>query len=218
MAHTSAFSGHFLQPPPQRLQVPQQLTSLRFPLLVQQQSGRCLQKAALVSDVAVPMPPAQPESPARRLRRTGSEGLDRAVQLLRSLSSKFTSAPEGIVQQVHSPAELKGELLRADDNIVVLMCKATSCRPCKMFSRKYQRIAADYGAKGALFLEILGDETSETRRLMIEMSIRVTPTFCIFHHKEVIRTVTGISEDNLKAAIAEELDNVKAGPPAGESL
>ena len=53
-----------------------------------------------MSDVAVPMPPAQPESPARRLRRTGSEGLDRAVQLLRSLSSKFTSAPEGIVQQV----------------------------------------------------------------------------------------------------------------------
>ena len=56
------------------------------------------------------------------------------------------------------------------------------------------------------------------QKLMIEMSIRVTPTFCIFHHKEVIRTVTGISEDNLKAAIAEELDNVKAGTPAGEGL
>ena len=54
--------------------------------------------------------------------------------------------------------------------------------------------------------------TSVMQKLMIEMSIRVTPTFCIFHHKEVIRTVTGISEDNLKAAIAEELDNVKAGP------
>lgn len=38
----------------------------------------------------------------------------------------------------------------------------TSAR-LQMFSRKYQRIAADYGAKGALFLEILGDETSETR-------------------------------------------------------
>ena len=36
--------------------------------------------------------------------------------------------------QVHSPTELKGELLRADDNIVVLMCKATSCRPCKVMS------------------------------------------------------------------------------------
>ena len=33
----------------------------------------------------------------------------------------------------------------------------------QMFSRKYQRIAADYAAKDALFLEILGDETSETR-------------------------------------------------------
>ena len=57
--------------------------------------------------------------------------------------------------------------------------------------------------------------TSVMQKLMIEMSIRVTPTFCIFHHKEVIRSVTGISEDNLKAAIAEE-DNVKAGPPAGD--
>lgn len=144
---------------------------------------------------------------------------------------------------MHSPAQLQGELLRADSNIVVLMCKAQSCRPCKvktlqqdscigimlflksvlaailflmlctvflklrdlfvqgsdtldsqhiyldagiaipvlinallercvaqfclravqMFARKYQRIAADYASKGAIFLEILGDETSETR-------------------------------------------------------
>jgi hypothetical protein len=45
---------------------------------------------------------------------------------------------------------------------------------------------------------------------MIEMEIRVTPTFCIFRNKGIIRTVTGISEDNLKSAIAEELSNVKA--------
>ena len=32
-----------------------------------------------------------------------------------------------------------------------------------MFARKYQRIAADYASKGAIFLEILGDETSESR-------------------------------------------------------
>ena len=48
------------------------------------------------------------------------------------------------------------------------------------------------------------------QKLMIEMAIRVTPTFCIFHNKEIIRTVTGISEDNLKSAIAEELSNVKS--------
>lgn len=52
----------------------------------------------------------------------------------------------------------------------------------------------------------------------MEMSIRVTPTFCIFHHKEIVRTVTGISEDNLKAAIAEELSNLEAAPPASSAL
>ncbi len=50
------------------------------------------------------------------------------------------------------------------------------------------------------------------QKLMIEMAIKVTPTFCIFHDKEIIRRVTGISEDNLKAAIAEELSNVESAP------
>jgi len=56
---------------------------------------------------------------------------------------------------------------------------------------------------------------------MMEMSIRVTPTFCFFHNKEVIRKVTGISEDNLKAAVAEELHlacNLSNGKPADSSL
>ena len=52
------------------------------------------------------------------------------------------------------------------------------------------------------------------QKLMIEMSIKVTPTFCIFHDKEIVRRVTGISEDNLKAAIAEELSNIEKAPPA----
>lgn len=33
----------------------------------------------------------------------------------------------------------------------------------QMFARKYARIAAEHASKGAVFLEILGDETSETR-------------------------------------------------------
>lgn len=59
------------------------------------------------------------------------------------------------------------------------------------------------------------------QKLMMEMSIRVTPTFCFFHNKEVIRKVTGISEDNLKAAVAEELHlacNLSNGKPADSSL
>jgi hypothetical protein len=52
--------------------------------------------------------------------------------------------------------------------------------------------------------------SAHLQKLMMKMEIRVTPTFCIFHKKEIIRTVTGISEDNLKSAIAEELSNVKS--------
>ena len=33
----------------------------------------------------------------------------------------------------------------------------------QMFARKYQRLAAEHSGKGAVFLEIMGDETVETR-------------------------------------------------------
>ena len=104
MAHIAAASGQCLRysPAEGRLQPPHQLTSSRSPLPVQRLSSRCWQRPALVSCVAVPLPAAQPESPARRLRRTSSENFGKAVQLIRSLSSKFASAPEAVVQQVRA--------------------------------------------------------------------------------------------------------------------
>lgn len=33
----------------------------------------------------------------------------------------------------------------------------------QMFARKYQRIAAEFTSKGAVFFEILGDESADTR-------------------------------------------------------
>lgn len=33
----------------------------------------------------------------------------------------------------------------------------------QMFGRKFQRLAEEHAAKGAVFLEIMGDETLETR-------------------------------------------------------
>ncbi len=111
--------------------------------------------------------------------------------------------------QVHSALELEDKLQRHDGKLVVLMCKAASCRPCKvslplelarwfqrshiimllfapqeergpgvqqqlqsttllgcgaqMFARKYQRMAAEFSTQGAVFLEILGDESADTR-------------------------------------------------------
>ena len=35
------------------------------------------------------------------------------------------------------------------------------CRPCKMFSRKYQRMAEQF--QECIFLDIVGDESTDTR-------------------------------------------------------
>ncbi|CAL8464622.1 g4157 [Coccomyxa elongata] len=124
--------------------------------------------------------------------------------LKRTLSGKVVDESEA-VQQVHSPQDLEEKLQRHDGKLVVLMCKAMSCRPCKMFTRKYQRIAAEHRDDGAVFLEIMGDESADTRKLMISMQIRVTPTFCLFRGTEVVKTVTGVNAENLQNAVREQL-------------
>lgn len=55
--------------------------------------------------------------------------------------------------------------------LVILMCKARSCRPCKMFTRKFQRMAERFAE--VVCLEIMGDESNDTRKMMMSMQIRV---------------------------------------------
>ena len=43
------------------------------------------------------------------------------------------------------------------------------------------------------------------QKLMMSMQIKVTPTFCLYRGMDVVRMVTGINEDNLRAAVKEEL-------------
>ena len=55
------------------------------------------------------------------------------------------------------------------------------------------------------------------QKLMIEMAIKVTPTFCIFPRQGDRQEGDCISEDNLKSAIAEELSNVEKHPELAAS-
>ena len=92
-----------------------------------------------------------------------------------------------------------------------------------MVMRKYERIAASY-APDAVFLVITGDESKESRGMMMALSVRVTPTFFLWDKAprrstgEVVgggppptRTATGVNENNLKDAI----NAVLAGEGAG---
>jgi len=63
--------------------------------------------------------------------------------------------------QLHSSQEFQDVIEQNPGRLIVMMCKAQGCRPCKMFSRKFQRLAEQF--EDAVFLEIMGDETKDTR-------------------------------------------------------
>ena len=163
--------------------------------------------------------------------------------------------------QVHSPDELRSHVAQNSDKLSVLMCKARSCRPCKVqhalpcnnhawasmatpcqrccsaslpgphpnqlqtasrpcccclsqvgpssygvsglqaFTRRYQRLAEKHTECD--FLSMYGDETPATRKLMMEMEVKVTPTFMLYRGGQRVHSLCGINEDNLKSAIQE---------------
>mmetsp|Transcript_748 Transcript_748/g.2282 ORF Transcript_748/g.2282 Transcript_748/m.2282 type:complete len:260 (-) Transcript_748:789-1568(-) len=118
-------------------------------------------------------------------------------------AAEDSDAPEKAVIRIHTPEELKEQLEIHGHDLVVLMCKAHSCRPCKMFMRKYQRIAQQYRDRNVTFLEIFGDDSKETRQLMISMSIRVTPNFRLYRDGQLVHQLTGVNETNLRNAVEE---------------
>ncbi len=83
------------------------------------------------------------------------------------------------------------------------MCKATGCRPCKQFRRKYGKLAVHYS--DAIFCEVLGDRSEATRGMMRSYKVRATPTFLFFRNGEQVHCHSGINGqkmvDALKAAV-----------------
>lgn len=127
--------------------------------------------------------------------------MDDTSNILTLPRSSPTSDVRQLVTTIHSSAELDEQLEKAGSNLTVLMCKARSCRPCKMFGRKYSRIAESYPMTS--FLEVIGDESADTRKMMIERQVKVTPTFMLFRNNELVHTVSGINDSNLRAAVDE---------------
>ena len=134
----------------------------------------------------------------------------------------------------------------------ILMCKAKSCRPCKVcvfqacsclcnpptpalsmlamqaFSRRYLRMAE--ALPDCHFMSMYGDESPSTRvrhcrfcscsttleahalhflgltvelvqKLMMDLEVRVTPTFMLYRGGQRVHSICGINEDNLRGAI-----------------
>lgn len=115
-------------------------------------------------------------------------------------AAESTAAPP-LVSSLHSSQEFQDVIEQNPGRLIVMMCKAQGCRPCKMFGRKFQRLAEQFG--DAIFLDIMGDETNDTRRLMMKLDVRATPTFFLYRDKRLGQTLTGINENNLRNAITD---------------
>lgn len=102
---------------------------------------------------------------------------------------------------MHSPQQLDAALAAHAGGLCVLMCKSKTCRPCKAFLKKYAAIAERFPRLVAM--QILGDESAETRKLMMSMKVKVTPTFMIYRGGERAATVTGVSETKLLRALVD---------------
>lgn len=89
------------------------------------------------------------------------------------------------------------------DQLAVLMCKSKACRPCKMFLRKYMRLAERFPE--VLMLDIYGDESPGTRKSMMEWQVKVTPTFRMYRGTDLVDISTGINEKKLGRALLAHL-------------
>ncbi|KAI8465605.1 MAG: hypothetical protein J3K34DRAFT_436614 [Monoraphidium minutum] len=109
----------------------------------------------------------------------------------------------GQIWTVHSSAQLQAAVEKHAQQLTVLMCKSKTCRPCKAFLKKYMAIAQQF--PDAVLLQISGDESPDTRKLMMSMKVKVTPTFALYRGGSQIATSTGVSETKLLRAIVDAL-------------
>lgn len=140
------------------------------------------------------------------------EGARRSTAVMAWVDSHRSSH----VQQVSSRADLEGLVKTESNRLLVLKCKAKGCRPCKAFAGKYAKIAESYPE--VAFAEILGDESMETRGMMIEMEIKSTPTFMMYANGELVHRISGASKEKLIGAIQDVVHDELEDPMTSDLM
>lgn len=118
-------------------------------------------------------------------------------------SWQSTEWTPGRLLTVNSPEQFDDLVAAHADKLIVLMCKSHSCRPCKMFTRKYMSIAERFPE--CILCELYGDETPDTRKMMMRLQVKVTPTFRMYRQRECVNIVTGTNDKKLMRGILSQL-------------
>lgn len=121
----------------------------------------------------------------------------------------------GRLLTVKSPEQFAQLQAEHPEKLVVLMCKSHACRPCKMFTRKYLSIASRF--PDCILAEIYGDETPDTRKMMMTMDVRVTPTFRMYRGPDCVNVVTGTNDKKLMRGILSTMTAAELAAHEAES-
>mmetsp|Transcript_27599 Transcript_27599/g.70307 ORF Transcript_27599/g.70307 Transcript_27599/m.70307 type:complete len:175 (-) Transcript_27599:537-1061(-) len=115
----------------------------------------------------------------------------------------------GKIVSVHGPADLDQVLKEHNGKLCVLMCKASHCKPCMKFLTTYRSLAERFS--DAVLMTITGDETPDTRKMMMERKVKVTPTFFLYRNGATLHTLTGTTSGALRDKMLDSLLATEAG-------
>lgn len=129
-----------------------------------------------------------------------------------SASASSVIAPlSGDVTVIFSEAELDEILQKNAEQLVVLFCGLTWCRPCKGMQRTYQRLADAY--PNVVFLKLFGNANDQTKRIFKErLKIRSSPSFIMFRGGSVAATASGANKERLETALRAQLTGDELAP------
>ena len=140
-------------------------------------------------------------------RSFGQHG--RLLAAAHEVESSVSSTQEHATVDIASQEAFDSTLAENSSKLVVLMCKAKGCRPCKQFAGKYAKLAEHFA--DAVFCEVVGDRNDSTRGMMRSMKIRATPTFVFFRDGERIHEHSGVNAQKMIDALGQAVQEGESG-------
>uniref|UniRef100_A0A7S2TIU2 Calmodulin n=1 Tax=Lotharella oceanica TaxID=641309 RepID=A0A7S2TIU2_9EUKA len=144
---------------------------------------------------------------ARRRQQVRSKPAEEVKKHLEENLDEMPTIKPGEVAVVSSYEQLSS-VLESHPN-VVLEVTFRYCRPCKMFTRKYEAIAKQF--PDVVFLKVVGDESDSTRALIKQLQVRLSPTFIMYKNAERIQLVSGASDVKVRSMVMNGLEGGSMG-------
>ncbi|KAF3429862.1 hypothetical protein E2986_00022 [Frieseomelitta varia] len=101
-----------------------------------------------------------------------------------------------MVIQIKNADDLKSQLEKAGDNLVVIDFFATWCGPCKMIAPKLEELSKKMD--NVVFLKVDVDECED---IASEYEITSMPTFVFIKNSKVLETFSGANYDKLESTV-----------------